>query len=200
MVEDAAPGLRIRYVGPHDEISVRQGLTTAGAVLYVQPGGDGTVESAWRALRADAPAVRNFVLGGGRYLGICMGGYLAGTSPGFDLMNGRDADEHITRPGASVTADGDTLITVRWRGRPATLYFQDGPIFPVDTRRPETVVLATYRNGDVAAVVAPVGGGKVGLVGPHPEATADWYAASRLAAPARIEQSYGRDLLTTLLG
>jgi hypothetical protein len=36
-------------------------------------------------------------------------------------------------------------------------------------------VLATYSNGRAAALVAPFGAGAVGVVGPHPEASGDWY-------------------------
>lgn len=45
-----------------------------------------------------AGAVRDFVSGGGRYLGFCLGAYLAGSDPGFDLLVRRPR-AHIHSPG-----------------------------------------------------------------------------------------------------
>ena len=46
-------------------------------------------------------------------------------------------------------------------------------------------VLARYPNGRIAAVVAPFGAGAVAVVGPHPEATPDWFADSALPVQGR---------------
>ncbi len=61
------------------------------------------------------------------------------------------------------------------------------------------IVLATYTNGKIAALVAPYGKGKVGVSGPHPEATAEWYEASHLVNPEGMHADLGYDLIDTLM-
>ena len=62
----------------------------------------------------------------------------------------------------------------------------------------QMTVLAHYTNGAIAAVVAPVGSGKVGLCGPHPEAPLDWYREADLAYGGPT-QDLGEDLVDTLM-
>lgn len=169
----------VRYVGPGEDIP----LTTAGlaeADVYAQPGGD-DLDGAWAELRHAAGAIRDWTRDGGRYLGFCMGGYLAGNDPGFGLLPG-DTDEYIASPGASVRDERDTVVAVTWKGKPRHMYFQDGPIFVLEDGA-DASVLATYDNGTPAAVVAPYGKGRVGVVGPHPEADHSWYSDAELNNP-----------------
>lgn len=178
-------GFGVRYVG-EDDLTPR---TLASAVLYVQPGG-GDLKPAWRRLRRASPAVRDFVASGGRYLGFCLGGYLAGHSPGFGLLEG-DTDQYCGTPGAEV-GDRATVIEVQWDGRLRRLYFEDGCCFAPG---PCTQEVATYRNGRPAAVVSPFGAGRVAVCGPHPEASDDWFSDDGLV-PVRPS---GRDLALDLL-
>ena len=129
-------------------------------------------------MRPHATTIRNFVHGGGHYLGFCLGGYLAGSNPGFGLLPG-DSNEYIESGGAEVTSLKDTVISVRWRGGHRRVYFQDGPYFTLQPGAHVTV-LARYENGLAAAVVARYGAGRVGVVGPHPEANRGWYVGSAL--------------------
>ncbi|MFF4866077.1 BPL-N domain-containing protein [Streptomyces sp. NPDC002405] len=163
--------LDVRFTGPNEALPLSAGLLSQ-ALLYAQPGG-GTLASAYRRLRWRRRAIRGFVRDGGRYLGFCLGGYLAGATPGFALLPG-DTDQYISSPGATVHEESDTLITVTWRGRPRTVFFQDGPLFDLDEHADATV-LATYDNGAPAALVTRFGRGRVAVTGPHPEATTDWY-------------------------
>ncbi|GAB3354324.1 BPL-N domain-containing protein [Modestobacter lapidis] len=173
--------LDVRYVGPKETLQLGPEVL-ARAVLYAQPGG-GTLKRAYRKLKGDAPAIRDFVGSGGRYLGFCLGGYLAGETPGFGLLPG-DTDRFISSPGARPDHADDDVVTLTWAGRRRQVYFQDGPWFDLDAGRGPAEILATYDNGLPAAVVAPFGHGAVGVVGPHPEATADWYSDSGLPVPA----------------
>jgi hypothetical protein len=80
LVRGTAWDFEVRYIGPEEDLQ----LTAANlqtADLYVQPGGDGTLEQAFTALGPSAADIREFVASGGRYLGLCMGGYLAGSNP-----------------------------------------------------------------------------------------------------------------------
>jgi hypothetical protein len=162
--------LRIDFIGP----GAGAPLTEAGlrqADLYVQPGGQ-EVEPAYRRLHAYRDVVRDYVTDGGRFLGVCLGGYLAGSTPGFGLLPG-DAERYIELPGASVRHDGEAVIPLFWRGEYREVYFQDGPHFVLDEQH-DGMVLARYSNGAIAAAVHPFGQGTVGVVGPHPEAPLDW--------------------------
>ncbi|MBB4683440.1 BPL-N domain-containing protein [Amycolatopsis jiangsuensis] len=170
----------VRYVGPRERIPLGQSTLDA-ATLYAQPGG-GTVKKAFKQLRGHRDELRAFVHRGGRYLGFCLGGYLAGATPGFGLLPG-DTDQYIDSAGTELDTDGDALIDVHWRGRRRTLFFQDGPYFWLHEGA-EADIVATYRNGRIAALATPFGAGRVGVAGPHPEATEDWFTDAGLAVPA----------------
>jgi glutamine amidotransferase-like uncharacterized protein len=184
--------LDVRYIGHRSAPLTAAAL--AQAVLYAQPGG-GELEPAYRHLREHRREIREFVAGGGGYLGFCLGGYLAGATPGFGLLPG-DTDRYIGSKRATVTHHRDTVVDVRWRDRPRALFFQDGPRFLLDAAAHATV-LARYPNEEIAAVVVAFGRGRVGVVGPHPEATSDWFIDAGL--PLRDNADLGRDLVDTVL-
>ncbi|WP_329056153.1 BPL-N domain-containing protein [Amycolatopsis sp. NBC_01488] len=170
-------GFRVEYCGPDQQIP----LTTealSGATLYAQPGGGG-LDDAWRVMRRHADVIKGYVHDGGRYLGFCLGGYLAGATPGFALLPG-DTRQYVTSRGADVRSTRDTLVEVDWTGRRHAMYFQDGPQF-VLTGPAE--VLARYTNGTIAAAVATYGRGRVAVTGPHPEAPESWYRDAKLTDP-----------------
>lgn len=193
LLSGALPGWKVAYCGPKEKTPLsRSGL--AGAALYAQPGG-GDLDPAWKVMRGHAGDIRDFVRGGGYYLGFCLGGYLAGRNPGFGLLPG-DADEYVGSPGADVTTRSDTVIALTWRGRQRHLYFQDGALFRSNTG----TVLARYRSGAIAALVAGSGKGRVGVVGPHPEADETWYRDAGLTNPDGVRFDLGHDLVTATVG
>lgn len=130
---------------------------------------------------------------GGRYLGFCLGGYLAGHDPGYSLLAPNDnAVQEIEEPGSQVQDEDDTIIQVDWefstgtnkgeKARGRWMYFQDGVALALGKESP-AVVLGRYSStGDVAALLSPFGRGWVGCVGPHPEADQSWcmFVVSRL--------------------
>lgn len=186
----------VQYVGPSEDIPLKE-RSLAEAVLYAQPGG-GELKPAYRRLKKKAPVIRDFVRAGGRYLGFCLGGYLAGETPGFGLLPG-DTDQYISSRGAGIRTDGDAVVTVDWGGRNRALYFQDGPYFVLDPSRGPADVVARYDNGLPAAVVAPCGRGAVGVVGPHPEATPDWFVDVGLRVPQPLGLDLGLDLVDRVM-
>lgn len=188
----------VNYVGDDESpTTLRDILTTAA--LYAQPGGGKSVQRAYRQTKKNTRTIRDYVQAGGRYLGICMGGYLAGHWRGFGLLPG-DTDQFITSPGADITTKKDTLVQVEWRGRHHHMFFQDGPIFELPHRSAGVTVLARYAsNGEIAAMVAPFGLGKVGVCGPHPEAPEEWYEAHNLPRGDESPDLLGHDLLDTLM-
>ncbi|HEX5541359.1 MAG TPA: BPL-N domain-containing protein [Micromonospora sp.] len=184
-------GFRTEFCGPDEARQISAGAL-AGAVVYAQPGG-GSIGRAWRSLRDHADDIRAFVRDGGNYLGFCLGGYLAGPGRGFGLLSA-EVDSYISSPRASVHDTADTLVQIRWRGELRSMYFQDGPVFRLRPGASATV-LATYDTGEPAAVVAGYGAGRVGVVGPHPEADELWYADVGLTNPEGIRQDLGHDLI-----
>lgn len=191
LLQNSPTRFRTAYCGPKEELDISP-TTLAQAVVYAQPGG-GDVDPAWRRLRRYATVIRDWVHGGGRYLGFCLGGYLAGATPGFALLPG-DTDRYISSPNASVHSTEDAVVRVRWRGQARAMYFQDGPIFKLRPDAPATV-LATYDTGAPAAVIASYGKGRVGVVGPHPEADTSWYTSTGLTNPDGIHLDLGYDLV-----
>jgi hypothetical protein len=199
--------LDVRYVGPEEDLPL-SAESLSRAVLYAQPGG-GTLDAAYRILRGQRRAIRDFVHGGGRYVGFCLGGYLAGATPGFGLLPG-DTDQYIATSGATVHDEDSTVVRVTWRGTPRSVYFQDGPVFVLDTdsgtadtdengdtRETGVRILARYDNGTTAALVTPCGAGRVAVTGPHPEATPDWYTDHGLTA--QRTQDLACDLVDSVL-
>jgi glutamine amidotransferase-like uncharacterized protein len=185
----------IRYVGPHERLALTPEVLV-GATLYAQPGG-ATLSHGYKHMRKHRSAIRDFVRSGGGYLGFCLGGYLAGATPGFALLPG-DTDQYIASPHTTVKSEGDTLVQVSWRGRQRTLFFQDGPHFQLSPDAHATV-LATYPNNTIAALVTRFGAGRVGVVGPHPEATPDWFTDAGLSKPQRLGYDLGLDLVDTVM-
>lgn len=189
----------VRYVGAKEDTPLTaQALSRAS--LYVQPGG-ASLERAWRRMRKHRHIIRDYVAGGGRYLGFCLGGYLAGATPGFALLPG-DTDQYIAMPDAEVDSTAPACVDVNWQRHRQSLYFQDGPVFLLDRNAPQaaqTEVLATYRSGHIAALTAPYGAGSVGVVGPHPEATHDWYVDDGLRDPGHSARRAGLDLIDALM-
>ena len=176
---------RVEFCGPHPgDLPVEAG-TLARAALFVQPGGGDDFAAAWDAVRSYGGPLRRFIHDGGRYLGICMGGYLAGSGPGFDLLPGNCDDYTKTRLAAVRTAR-NAVIAVRWptphRTPVRRVFYQDGPYFWL---RPgaRARVLAHYTNGLIAAMTTPYGAGTVGVCGPHPEANRSWYEQAGLRYP-----------------
>lgn len=199
LLETAPAPLRAVYVGPDEEVDVTP-ESLSGATLYAQPGG-GTVGPAWRRTRVYAPYLREWVQAGGTYLGFCLGAYLAGSDPGYRLFPGR-VRQYIGTDDATVADTADTVVDVSWRGRRRHMFFQDGTAFSVpggDWDAVGATVLARYPNETVAAVVTPYGSGRVGLVGPHPEADESWYRGPGLTNPDGIRFDLGHDLIGTAL-
>jgi glutamine amidotransferase-like uncharacterized protein len=187
----------IAYVGPRERLQITQPVL-GSAVLYAQPGGGDSVRRAFRQLQRFAPLITEYVWTGGRYLGICMGAYLAGTWAGFGFLP--DTDQFITSAGADVRTKKDTIVAVDWRGRRRHMFFQDGAVLSPPAGATNVEILARYAsNGAVAALAAPFGSGRIALSGPHPEAPGEWYRSHHLRNPDGISFDLGCDLLNALM-
>lgn len=137
-------------------------------------------------MKTAAPAIRDFVAKGGRYLGFCLGAYLASDSPGLGLLpKEAEVDAESDQPGAQVPDDRDAVIQVDWRfssGKVAGqttknrwIYYQEGSMLKDFPETSTSFVLARYSTtGNVAATLNKYGEGWVGTIGPHPEANQGW--------------------------
>lgn len=165
--------------------------------LLVVPGGNEDLADTWRRFSAsDLRAVNAFVRGGGSYLGICLGAYLAGD---FQSQGARVGWRWLDAAEYRGPLQGDVmeaLVKTRWGSGPQTrlLYFSEGTSFG-RVAPPQGRVMARYANGEIAALIVPVGQGAAGVIGPHLEANEDWYDLDEL----HDTDGYDADLLYDFL-
>jgi hypothetical protein len=131
------------------------------------PGGIGDSDSWHRILKPNKNKVLDFVGRGGRYLGICMGAYWAG-SHYFNILDGVDAVQYITQPGADTRRPHAKAIEVTWNNTSERMFFYDGCAL---TGPGQYQTVATYANGDAMAIYQ----NRIGIIGCHPESEQFWY-------------------------
>ena len=136
--------------------------------IVVVPGGFGDASSFDRLFKANQNSVKKFVAQGGKYLGICMGAYWAG-SYYLDLLDSVDAEQYITRPNTDTRRPHAKDISIIWQGHPNRMFFYDGCALVGDVGKFNTI--ATYANGDAMAIIQ----NNIGIIGCHPEAEQFWY-------------------------
>ena len=136
--------------------------------MIVVPGGFGDSDSYDRLLKQNARSIRRFVRHGGRYLGICMGAYWAG-SHYLNILDRVDAVQYLKRPRTDTRRPHAKNMPVTWQGESTKMFWYDGCALVGDHSKFNTV--ATYSNGDAMAIVQD----RIGLIGCHPEAEKFWY-------------------------
>ena len=135
--------------------------------MIAVPGGLGDASSFDSAFKHNAQPVRDFVARGGRYLGICMGAYWAG-SHYLNILQDVDAVQYITRPGRDTRRPHAKNIKINWNGSNTEMFFYDGCAL-VGNGKYDTI--ATYSNSDPMAIIQ----NNIGLIGCHPESEQFWY-------------------------
>ena len=139
-----------------------------GVDMIAVPGGFGDADTFTQLFKHNGNRVRKFINRGGRYLGICMGAYWAG-SHYLNILDEVDAVQYITQPGTDTRRPHAKNLGVTWQGEPTKMFFYDGCSL-VGNRHKFTTV-ATYANGDPMAIYQK----RIGLIGCHPEAEQFWY-------------------------
>jgi imidazoleglycerol phosphate synthase glutamine amidotransferase subunit HisH len=132
------------------------------------PGGFGDSDSYNHLFTSNGDSIRNFVRNGGVYIGICMGGYWAGSCY-LDLLLGCDTVQYIKRTGTDTRRPHAKDLDVDWNGRRERMFFYDG--FAVEGNETNFRTYAKYMNGDPMAIIQ----NNIGIIGCHPEATKHWY-------------------------
>jgi hypothetical protein len=138
-----------------------------GVDLIAVPGGFGDSESFNNLFKHNADNVKQFVNNGGKYLGICMGAYWAG-SHYFNLLDKVDAVQYIRRPDTDTRRPHAKNIKINWSGNNTEMFFYDGCALVGDGKYR---TIATYSNGDAMAIIQK----NIGLIGCHPESEQFWY-------------------------
>lgn len=132
------------------------------------PGGIGDSESWDYLMQEHKTRIRNFVQNGGKYLGICMGAYWAG-SHYFNMLKDVDAVQYMTRPGTDTRRPHAKNIAITWDSIPTNMFWYDGCALVGDESKFTTI--ARYANNDPMAIIQ----GNLGLIGCHPESEKYWY-------------------------
>jgi glutamine amidotransferase-like uncharacterized protein len=135
--------------------------------IIAVPGGFGDANTFDRAFKHNKIRIKKFVQNGGKYLGICMGAYWAG-SHYFDILNNADAVQYITQPGTDTRRPHAKDIKINWNGNSTTMFFYDGCAL---VGNGQYDIHATYTNGDAMAIIQK----NIGCIGCHPEAEPFWY-------------------------
>jgi hypothetical protein len=135
--------------------------------IIAVPGGFGDANTFDRAFKHNKQRIQQFVRNGGKYLGICMGAYWAG-SYYFDILNNVDAVQYISQPKTDTRRPHAKDIKITWNGSNTTMFFYDGCAL-VGNGSYDTI--ASYANGDAMAIIQ----NNIGCIGCHPEAEPFWY-------------------------
>ena len=158
------PHYKVKWFTVRDDLN--EVLNESDAVFF--PGGIGDSDSYFDFFtRTRANRIANFISQGGRYIGICMGAYWAG-SRYFDLLDGVDAVQYIKRPTAEIRRSYGTVADIEWLGQREKMFFYDGCTF-VGPGRYDTI--AKYANVEPMAIIQ----GNIGIIGCHPESEEFWY-------------------------
>ena len=136
--------------------------------IVAVPGGFGDADSFDRLFEANQNSVKKFVTNGGKYLGICMGAYWAG-SYYLNILDNVEVVQYITQPNTDTRRPHAKDINIVWQGHPDRMFFYDGCALIGNTDKFTTI--ATYANGDPMAIIQ----NNIGLIGCHPEAEQFWY-------------------------
>jgi len=136
--------------------------------MIAVPGGIGDASSFENLFQHNGERVRQFVKDGGRYLGICMGAYWAG-SHYFNMLDSVDAVQYLLQPNTDTRRPHAKNIDVTWSGNTEKMFWYDGCALVGNTNKFKTV--ATYANGDAMAIIQD----RIGLIGCHPESEQFWY-------------------------
>ena len=132
------------------------------------PGGIGDSETWHSILKPNKEKVIEFVQGGGKYLGICMGAYWAG-SHYFNILDDVDATRYLKRPGTDTHRPHAKNISIKWQEKSTNMFWYDGCALVGNKHKFQTI--ATYANNDPMAIIQK----NIGLIGCHPESEKFWY-------------------------
>ena len=133
------------------------------------PGGFGDSDSFDYLFSENKKRIKQFVRSGGKYLGICMGGFWAGHHY-FNLLEDIQVNQYIKRPNTDTRRPHAKNQSVLWAGESMNMYFYDGCAFS-GPGISQSEIYALYPNGDPMAIIQ----NNIGVIGCHPESQPHWY-------------------------
>ena len=133
------------------------------------PGGFGDASKFDMCFANNGDRIRRFVQDGGKYLGICMGGYWANHYYLDVLSDDVTTTQYIKRPNTDTKRPHAKYLEVDWDHQRERMYFYDGFAVTGDETKFETI--ARYMNGDPMAIIQ----NNIGLIACHLEAEKHWY-------------------------
>lgn len=158
------PHYKIKWFTVRDDI--KEVVKNVDCIAF--PGGIGDSDSFFDYFsRTRSNVISSFIDDGGKYLGICMGAYWAG-SRYFDILDNVNCVQYIKRPTAEIRRSYGTVADIEWLGQREKMFFYDGCTF-VGSGRYDTI--AKYANDEPMAIIQ----GNVGIIGCHPESEEFWY-------------------------
>jgi glutamine amidotransferase-like uncharacterized protein len=145
------------------------------ADCLVMPGGLGDSDQFDYELIDDRKMVCDYVAKGGKYLGICQGAYFAGHHY-FNILTDLKAVQYIKRRKSCVKRLDHDVVNIVWEDvGEVPMYFHDGAAFIPTKKEIKANVIGRYLNSDIAAMIQKYRKGRVGVIGPHPEAMKWWF-------------------------
>ena len=157
------------FIISHDDCT-SETFATLDCIVF--PGGEKDVDNFDTLIKDKSRLVRNFVGAGGKYLGICMGAYIAGPMY-FNILGATSAEQYVKEADSEITTEKETIADIYIANKPYSVYFYDGPVFKKYLRNKN--ILARYKNKQAACIIKQYKQGKVLCVGPHLESEKNWY-------------------------
>jgi hypothetical protein len=153
-------GLKTVFVGPGE--FTRETLSNVSLIAF--PGGNLSEKKLFKKLSLnDKSNIINYVKNGGRYIGICLGAFIAGKNMfGFSQNDFQQKNN----------MDTAQLTTVTFLGKYRKVYVEEPPEFGKDTKN--KTVLSYFLDGTVNIFIQDYYKGKVALIASHPEADETW--------------------------
>jgi hypothetical protein len=164
-------GLEIRFLSDPAELPR---LLDKTAVFIV----GGTEDELSPLLKAFTPkvttALKDYLRRGGRFLGICGGGFLASTGWKEETIHRKGLGIIPAESSVFQNSFEARILPVRWSGETRAMFFKAGPDFRLAPSKETVQIVATYSDGSIAALMCSYGKGRVAVCGPHPEARRSW--------------------------
>jgi hypothetical protein len=145
------------------------------AAVFILGGSDDDLTPLLRAFTPEVrTALKTYLLQGGRYLGVCGGGFMASSS--WTEASGVVEGLGLTTATSSTHDENFSprILPITWLGKVWPMYVKAGPAFHLRPGTEPVRPVAYFANGELAALVAGYGRGKLALIGPHPEARPSW--------------------------
>lgn len=168
MITALSPHYKVKVWGISDNLDYV--LSQSDCVAF--PGGIGDSDSFYKFFkRRHGNSIESFLSNSGKYLGICMGQYWAGSNY-FDILQGYDVVQYIKQPDAEIKRSYATVAKVTFGTiNSENMFFYDGGVILPKGETGICKVKARYQNGMPMAIIQ----GNVGIIGCHPESQESWY-------------------------